>query len=116
MDDAGAGETAPASVSISPASLVSAGALRSRGAGDDPKAPAPSTTDPVDDPGSAIARRLDLRFDGLQHWETGPLWAFTDANPRSVIAGFTFYVPPGSSLRAVRERWNQKVAEQLEAA
>lgn len=82
-----------------------------------PKASAAGTaaTDPS---GRAIADRLGLRFDGLEHWpsENDPgqrLWAFTDRDPRSITHGITFYVAPGSSYSQVARRLQEKRDEVL---
>jgi len=77
--------------------------------------PSPLATvhSPLDDFGAAIARELGLRFDGEQHWfGVPPMWAFTDANPRSPTHCLTFYMPPGSTLCQVSKRFEEKRQEE----
>ena len=62
----------------------------------------------ADPAGEAIARRLGLRFDGLQEWASGDSWAFSDANPQSPTYRITFYTRPGASLQAVARRLREK--------
>lgn len=65
--------------------------------------------------GIAIARALEIRFDGFQQWPAGDCWAFTDNNPRSITWGMTFYMAPGSTLDQVRRRLDEKRQDELEA-
>ena len=62
--------------------------------------------------GTAIAAELGLRFDGLQSWPAGDVWAFTDADPHSATWAMTFYMAPGSSLVAVARRLEEKRQEE----
>lgn len=62
----------------------------------------------------AMATRLGITFDGLQDWETGQLWAFTDRDPRSPTYQITFYTLPGATFAEVARRLDEKRTAEME--